>query len=111
MIAQKSLFESVADWAGLTPKIGARIVFYSNFYESRLPTHLERFIRLEGLTGWMRSTRFAIYEATEIEVEGRKAKIDRLISYARSLPGALVRPAEIEWKTFTGKHPCFRLKY
>lgn len=63
-----------------------------------------------GLTGYVRN--LASGDAVELEVEGEKGLLERLLAQVKvGPPGALVSRVDVEWLGYTGRFDDFKIRY
>jgi acylphosphatase len=63
-----------------------------------------------GLTGYVRN--LASGDAIEVQVEGTKPQLHRLLEQLRTgPPGACVRKVEVDWSEYSGQFEDFRIRY
>src|SRR4051794_6009833 len=97
-------------WIGFSPLARAHVTFNGHAYEGGFHFAVERRARLTGVKGWMRSMRMPMYEYVELEVEGRKGKIERLISQLREMKNAKITSVDLQWRPYTGQYREFRVR-
>jgi len=63
-----------------------------------------------GLTGYVRN--LPDWNAVEVQAEGERNKLERLIDYLKvGPPGARVERVEANWSEHTGSYPNFSVRY
>ncbi len=63
-----------------------------------------------GLTGYVRNLPDG--ETVEVQAEGERNKLERLIDYLKvGPPGASVERVETEWLEYTGNYSIFSVRY
>ena len=63
-----------------------------------------------GLTGYARN--LSDREAVEVQAEGEKRQLERLIDYLKVGPSAaIVEKVVFEWSEYTGSYPDFSIRY
>jgi acylphosphatase len=63
-----------------------------------------------NLTGYIRNLSDGM--SVEVQVEGKKAQIDKLLEYLKQgPPGAKVDKVDIEWMEYTGSYKEFSITY
>jgi acylphosphatase len=72
------------------------------------------FVRTEarklGLRGYVRNQ--ATGDAVEVQAEGEKARLDKLLEQLKvGPPGALVRRVETDWSEYSGESTNFNIRY
>ncbi|MBL7124854.1 MAG: acylphosphatase [Dehalococcoidales bacterium] len=66
--------------------------------------------RALGLTGYVRNLRQT--EAVEVEAEGERAQLEKLIGYLEvGPPAATVTRVATAWSEYTGNHSDFKIRY
>lgn len=81
-------------------------------YEGGFHFHVERCARRNGLKGWLKVVKQPMYEYVEVEVEGRRRKIDRFLADLQQVPGrAKPMGVELQWKTYKGNYPDFKVRF
>jgi acylphosphatase len=63
-----------------------------------------------GLTGYVRNSPDG--KAVEVQVEGERNQLERLIDYLKDgPPGAIVERVETNWSEYTGSYSNFSIRY
>jgi acylphosphatase len=63
-----------------------------------------------GLTGYVRN--LASGDAIEVQAEGEKPQLDRLLEQLTTgPPGARVKKVEVDWLDYSGQFEDFRIRY
>ena len=92
------------EFFGFGEKARAYILVKWQVFEGAYHFHAERCVRRAGLYGWMRVVKTPMYEYMEIEVEGQKTRIERLLENLREAPpNSRVTGIELEWKEYGQK--------
>jgi acylphosphatase len=96
---------------GLAPKGRVNVRLKGNLLMGPYQAYVERTIRGDSLRGWLLHQRLSIYETMEIEVEGPKYKLERLLEALKKGPaGAKLLGAEAQWKSYRGDLQEFRVR-
>ena len=63
-----------------------------------------------GLVGYIRN--LASGDAVEIEAEGQKPQLDKLLEQLKTgPPGAFVKRVEVDWSDYVGQFTSFSIRY
>ena len=94
----------MADLASLRAIVYGRVQgVYFRAFTSRHATEL-------GLTGYVRN--LSDWKAVEVQAEGERNKLERLIHYLKvGPPGARVERVETKWSEYTGSYSGFSIRY
>lgn len=99
------------DAFGLGAKARAYIVLRGNVYEGAYHRFTELTVRKLGLQGWMRVVSRDMDSYIEVEVEGTRYRILRILEELKKGPAtAKIFGAEVQWKTFKRLYNDFRLR-
>ena len=94
----------MADFASLQVTVYGRVQgVYFRAFTSKHAKEL-------GLNGYVRN--LADWKSVEVQAEGGKKKLERLIEYLKvGPPGARVERMEANWSEYTGSYPDFSIRY
>lgn len=99
------------DFLGIGPRAAAHIRVRGLVYEGGYHFHVERQARARNLKGWMRIQQLPMDSFIEMEVEGTRYQINRLLDDLQTGPStAKVFKADVQWKTDTGSFRDFRVR-
>ena len=94
----------MADVAHLSARVYGRVqgVFFRYFVRNEA--------RELGLKGYVRN--LASGDAVEVQAEGKKPQLDRLLEQLKAgPPGAWVKRVEVDWSDYSGQFTDFRIRY
>jgi acylphosphatase len=102
---------TLVEWLGFGPKARAYILIKWNVFEGAYHFYAERCARRRRLKGWMRVVKGPLYEYIEMEVEGSKYRIEKMIAdLQKGPPNSKATGVDISWKEFSGNHNDFRIR-
>ena len=93
----------MADFASLQVTVYGRVQgVYFRAFTSKHANEL-------GLNGYVRN--LADWKAVEVQAEGERKKLERLIEYLKAgPPGARVERLETNWSEYSGNYPYFSIR-
>ena len=105
------MLDEIKDFFGLGERARAYVIVQWNVYEGGFHFYVQRCVRYAGLTGWMRVVKKPMYDYIEMEVEGTKYRIDKLIEKLQKSPSnSKVTGLNITWKTYKSMYQDFQLR-
>ena len=105
------MFEGLLDFVGIGENARAFIIVQWHVLEGGFHFHVERCARETGVKGWMRVIQKPMYDYIEMEVEGSKYKIDKLIERLKQgHKNSKVSGLDISWKTYKKIYSNFQLR-
>jgi acylphosphatase len=93
----------MADTAGFSVTVYGRVqgVYFRYFVRTKAGEL--------GLTGYVRN--LASGDAIEVQAEGKKPQLDRLLEQLKTgPPGARVKKVEVDWLDYSGQFDDFRIR-
>jgi len=105
------MIPSLLNFFGLGPKANARIVIRGNVYEGAYVQHAQKAAQRASLLGWMRSESHAMNQHIEMEVQGSKAEIDKLlVILQKGTPLCKITKIEVDWRSLRTNLTAFRVR-
>src|SRR5579864_2980413 len=99
------------NYLGFGPKTAARVMIRGEVYEGGYHFFAERAVRSRSLTGWMRVVKLPMNSYVELELEGKKWKIEDLLLELRVGPAhSRISGVEVEYRNFRNAFRDFRLR-
>ena len=106
------MFKAFLDFFGFGAKSRAYIRVRGQVFEGGYHFFVEKAVRARGLKGWLRTIQLPLESCIEMEVEGTRHHIEKLLKGLQNGPAtAKVFAAEVQWKTFKGEFRDFRTKH
>lgn len=94
----------------MTDLASLRAIVYGRVQGVYFRDFTSRHARKLGLTGYVRN--LAAWKEVEVQAEGERNKLERLIDYLKvGPPGARVERVETSWSEYTGSYSNFGIRH
>ena len=106
-----AMLNGLLNFFGQGPKARAYIRIRGNIYEGAYHLFIEERVREHGLKGWMGVHHLPMHSYLEMEVEGTRHGLDKLlVDFQKGPATAKISAAEVQWKTYRNEFQQFRLR-
>ncbi len=106
-----AVLTGLKDFLGLGPKARIYVRIQCHVYEGAYHLYIEECIRNRSLKGWMRVRHLPINSYLEMELEGSRFRLEKLLKDFQNGPAsARVHTADVQWKTFQNLFKNFWLR-
>jgi acylphosphatase len=105
------MFDGIKDFFGFGEDARAYMVIQWRVYQGSFHFFVQQCVRYAGLKGWMRVVQKPMYDYIELEVEGSKYKINKLIlTLQKGHKNEKASGLDITWKTYKEMYRDFQVR-